>query len=98
VSTESVQRTIRELVCNLTSEIFTRLEGPKLEFNTTLQSRLGVVLDTIEKHFKDQEQLNAAKAVHKTVAVHQLNSTSTRLTETWDCAKEITHDLSSLLN
>jgi hypothetical protein len=98
VKTESVQRTIRELVCNLTSEIFTRLEGPKLELNTTLQSRLGVVVDTIEKLFKDKEQFNAAKAVHRTVGVHQLNSTSTRLTETWDCAKEITHDLSYLLN
>jgi hypothetical protein len=37
VSTEFVQRTIRDLVSNLTPEIFTRLEGPQLEFNTTLQ-------------------------------------------------------------
>jgi hypothetical protein len=98
VSTKAIQRTIRELVCNLTSDIFTRFEGPQLEFNTILQSRLRVVLDTIKKHFKDQEQLNAAKAVHRTVAVHQLNLTNTHLTKTWDCAKEITHDLSSLLN
>jgi hypothetical protein len=27
---------------------------------------------TVEKHFKDQEHLNAAKALHRTVAVHQL--------------------------
>jgi hypothetical protein len=98
VSTEAVQRTICDLVCNLTSEILTRLGEPQLEFNTTLQSRLGVILDTIEKHFKDQEQLNAAKAVNRTFAVHQLNMTNTHLTKTWDCAKEVTHDSISLLN
>jgi capsule polysaccharide export protein KpsC/LpsZ len=86
MKTESVQRTIRKLVSNLTSEIFIRLEGPQLEFNTTLQSRLEVVLKTIEKHFKDSEHLNAAKAVHWTIAVHQLNLTNTHLTETWECA------------
>jgi F420-0:gamma-glutamyl ligase-like protein len=37
VSTEAIQRTIRDLVCNLTSDIFTRFEGQHLEFTTTLQ-------------------------------------------------------------
>jgi hypothetical protein len=53
VSTEAVPLTIRELVSNLTSDIFRKLEGPQLEFNTKLQSRLEVVLETVEKHFKD---------------------------------------------
>jgi hypothetical protein len=69
-----------------------------LEFNTTLQSRLEVVLGAIQKHFKDQEQLNAAKGVQRTVAVYQLILTNTHLTETWECAKEISHNLSYLLN
>jgi hypothetical protein len=44
-----------------------------MEFNIKLQSRLEVVLETVEKHFKDQEHPNAAMAVPRTIAVHQLN-------------------------
>jgi hypothetical protein len=97
VSTEAVQRILRELVSNLTPDIFSRLEGPQMEFNIKLQSHLKVVLETVEKHFRDQEHLNAAKAVPRTVAVHQLNLTNAQLTGTWGCAREITHSLSPLL-
>jgi hypothetical protein len=97
VSTEAFQRTIRELVCNLTSEIISRLEGPQTEFHTKLQSRLEVVLETVEKHFSDKAHLNAAEAVPRTVAVHQLNLTITQLTKTCEYAIETTHSLSSLL-
>jgi hypothetical protein len=54
-------------------------------------------LETVEKHFRDQENLNAVKAVPRTVAVHQLNLTNAQLTETWGYAREITHSLSSLI-
>jgi hypothetical protein len=97
VSTAAVQRTICELVCNLTSEIFSRLEGPQTEFHTKLQSRLEVVLKTGEKHFSDQAHLNADKAVPRTVALHQLILTNAQLTKTWECARDTTHSLSSLL-
>jgi hypothetical protein len=97
VSTEAVQRTIRELVSNLTSDIFSRLEGPQMEFNIKLQARLEVFLGTVEKHFKDQEHLNAAMAVPRTVAVHQLNLANAHFTETSGCAREVTHTLSPLL-
>jgi hypothetical protein len=53
VSTETVQRTIRELVSTLTYEIIIRLEGPQTEFHTKLQLRLEGVLETIEKDFSD---------------------------------------------
>jgi hypothetical protein len=96
VSTEAVQRTIRELVCNLASEIIIRLKGPQTEFHTKLQSRLEGVLDTVEKHFSDHACLKSAKAVHRTVAVHELNLTNAQLTETYECAREITQDLRSL--
>jgi hypothetical protein len=97
VSTEAVRLTIRELVSNLTSDIFSRLEGTQLEFNTKLQSRLEVILETVEKHFKDQEHLNADKALPRTVAVHQLNLTNAQVAETWGCASEVTHSFTSLL-
>jgi hypothetical protein len=98
VSTKSIQRTIRELVCNLTSDIFTRFEGQHLEFTTTLQSRLGSVMDTFETHIKDHRHHQAAKALQRTQTVQQVNLTNTQLTETWECAKDISHDLRTLLN
>jgi hypothetical protein len=97
VSTEAIQRTIRDLVCNLTSDIFTRFEGQHLEFTTTHQSRLGSVMDTIENYIKDQRQYHAAKALQRTILVHQLNLTNTQITGTWEGAKQVTHDLKSLL-
>ncbi len=54
-------------------------------------------METVEKQFKDQEHLNAAKALRRTEAVHQLNSTNAQLTKTWEYAREVTHNLSSLL-
>ena len=66
VSTEAIQRTILELVCNLTSDIFTRFEGQHLEFTTTLQSRLGSVMDTFETHIEDHRHHQAAKALQRT--------------------------------
>jgi hypothetical protein len=83
-------------VCNLTSELIIRLEGPQTEFHTKLQSRLEGVLETIEKHFSDQALLNASKAVHKTVALHQLNLTNAQLIETHKCANYIIQDVMSL--
>jgi hypothetical protein len=68
-----------------------------LELNTKLQSRLEVVLETVENHFKDQEYLNVAKALQRTVVVHQLNSTNAQLSETVECARDVTHSLSFLL-
>jgi hypothetical protein len=68
-----------------------------LEFTTTLQSRLGSVMDTFENHIKDQRQHHASKALQRTIPVHQLNLTNTQITETWESAKEVTHDLKSLL-
>jgi plasmid maintenance system antidote protein VapI len=67
VSTLVVQRTIRELVSKLTSEIIIILEDltcTQMEFHTKLQSRLEGVLATVEIHFSDYARLNAAKAVH----------------------------------
>jgi hypothetical protein len=98
VSSKTAQRTIRELVSNLTTEIFLRLEGPQMGVHNKLLSRLESVLETIETHLKDHARLDAAKAVHRTVAVQQLNVTSAQLTETYECARETTHYLESLAN
>jgi hypothetical protein len=54
-------------------------------------------LETIEKHFSDHARLNADKAVHRTVAVHQLNLANAKLTETYECARETSQNLRSLL-
>jgi hypothetical protein len=48
VSTETVQRTIRDLLATLTSEIVIKLEGPQTEFHTTLLSRLEGVLEILK--------------------------------------------------
>jgi hypothetical protein len=96
VNTKTVQRTICELVSTLTPEILIRLEGPQTEFHTILLSRLEGVLEANEKHFSDHARLDAAKAVHRTVAMHQLNLTNAQFTETYECARETTHDLRSL--
>jgi hypothetical protein len=54
-------------------------------------------MDTFETYIKDKKQHHAAKALQRTVTVHQLILTNTQLSETWECAKEVTHDLRSLL-
>jgi hypothetical protein len=96
VSSETAQRTIRELVSSLTTEIFLRLEGPQMEVHNKLLSRLESVLETIETHLKDHARLNAAKAVHRIMAVQQWNLTIAQLTETYECARETTHHLGLL--
>jgi hypothetical protein len=83
-------------VSNLTTEIFLRLEGPQIEVHNKLLSRLESVLETIETHLMDHARLDAAKAVHRTVAVQQLNLTNAQLTETYECARKTTHYLGSL--
>jgi hypothetical protein len=68
-----------------------------LEFTTTLQSRLGSIMDTFETHIKDQRHHQAAKALQRTETVQQLNLTNTQLTETWECAKDVSQELRTLL-
>jgi hypothetical protein len=68
-----------------------------LETTTTLQSRLGSVMDTFETHIKDHRHHQAAKALQRTETVQQLNLTNTQLTRTWECAKDVSHDLITTL-